>query len=367
MFQTPEEREAMLRLSSLVESEVLAPMEAHGWKHGTPPPVSPTDNPGGNEPPPAATGNQPGPADNPPAAREPSTGESDALTPGVFDLESMKDPTTGLYFGKYKTTSDALKGIGNVVNMAKQAFTERDVARAALAEAQKQAAVPAVVPSSLPPSPAQQPVTKVKSEKLEAVLSKLVEEGGIIDSENLEALMDGIADQADKIASARLKETTQVDERWTEVDQYMAVKHPRASQFVEELGLFVQSDPLLASAVNALTEKEMLKEATELAWTTFEKTLPPESGPDPRALAETEKAEIAAQAREQARKEAVEAARRDAGVMTSSVGGVHEALETGPSEDEVAIAAARMRATGIGKDWRALTFGRELTGPLFDD
>ena len=77
------------------------------------------------------------------------------------------------------------------------------------------------------------------------------------------------------------------------------------------------------------------------------------------------------QAGDQVRKEAVEAARKDAGISGTSASGVHERTDAVPSQDEINAAADAMRAYGTqpgnpaAARWRELTIGKSLPPEIF--
>jgi hypothetical protein len=366
---------------NIVGPEVVEVMEAHGWQQGTPPPLAPkTDNPAPGEAPTpeavVAKGTTPDPASAP-------KGEEVAKAPAdTIDWESLRDPATGKYAGKYTSKSELVKGVGNVVNMAKEAFTRNaalekelsDLRAGTAAVVTSPAAAPAAAPTTLTEVAASLAAAPVKSEKLAKVLAKIAEEGGMLDAENMVALMDGISDQSrleanllvDAKLNARERASQEQNELWNAVDRHMAVTYPRSVDFVDEMGLYVKSHPVLAKAVHALSAQGDHIGATSLAWEAFERTLPPEVPLTTEEQAAAQKREIEGAAQEQVRREAVDAARKQAGVSATSVTGTHESPNVGPSEGEIASAAREMNATGLGVRWRALTIGKDLTGPLFD-
>jgi hypothetical protein len=67
------------------------------------------------------------------------------------------------------------------------------------------------------------------------------------------------------------------------------------------------------------------------------------------------------------RQEAVDAARKDAGVFTSAGGGIHEAPPTAPNADEIMQAAAYGSRTADWSHWRraALANHLDFDSPLF--
>lgn len=389
-FGSTEADQALLRsiADNIVGPEVIEVMEAHNWQQGTPPPLAPkSDNPTPEAAPqPVAAATTTGTPDNPakPVTSAPAPkGEAvaDALKAAGIDLESIKD-ANGKYLGKYNSPQEFVKGVGNVVNMAKAAFTQNEALAKEVNELRARSAVPATSPtpspgvaqSTLTDAAASLAAAPVKSAKLAKVLAKITEEGGLLDAENTAALLDGISDQSrleaaqivDERLDARAKARDEQDKAWEAVEVFMKNTYPRSVDFVDEMGLYVRANPVLAKAVSALSAQGDHIGATALAWETFERTLPPPDDPNAEERAAAERREAEGAAKEQVRREAVEQARRDAGVSSTSVTGTHENTETGASAAEVADAAREMNATGLGHRWRALTIGKDLTGPYFD-
>ena len=122
-FGNTEADQALLRsiADNIVGPEVIDVMENHGWQHGDPPVLAPkADNPTPEAAPKpeavAAAGTTPTPAPAPKgeAVADPS--------PDAIDWESLRGQD-GKYAGKYTSKQELVKGVGNVVNMAKAAFT----------------------------------------------------------------------------------------------------------------------------------------------------------------------------------------------------------------------------------------------------
>lgn len=374
-------------IKNIVEPEVIGPMEKIGWSHGTPPPPEPVvDDPlkPGTPAPvkpvaPAVVGPPDPAAITAPVVTEPPKKDAPPVVsdPLAF-IEELKDPKTGLYGGKYKTREEFLKGVGHVVQMAKGAYSkadaaEQEAARLRTENAQLRATPAAPAAAPLPaPAPASQAALLGRSAKLDAVLSKLKDEGGILDEENMQGLIEGVSELASSMATQAAEKTlaahesarTEEDKRWQDADVHMSQVAPDSLNFSDEIGLYVRSTPLAAAAVGALIRLKDLNGAAELAWQLFQGAHP---GMSPAEVKDaTDKTQIELEAADQVRREAVEKARKDAGVASSAAAGVHEAPgAVGPTQEEIDQAAAEMHA-GDGRRWRALTIGRTLTGPLFD-
>lgn len=400
-----EEQELTSRLAAgLVAREVIAPMEKIGWGHGTPPPPeqnspSAPGRPGAEGAPGAAAApaaaqpvqGQPLPA---PVAKPAPAGEPNADSApdtAVLDkvFEPLRDPATGLILGKFKTGLEAFKSAPHLVQMTKTAFETRDSALKQLSELQAEnmrlrtspAATPAAAPQATKPAtPSREAVDKAQA-NLDKVLSEITENGGVLDAETSQKMSKAQRELADAIAEARVneirveqdavKERQDADQaEWKKVNEAMAAKYPDSVRFSEEAGLNVQVDPLLRAQVNALLAQGNKLGAAETAWLAYERVRPKTT--EERVNAEHKEIDLAA--REQVRKEAVEKARIDAGIVggTSAGGsGVHPNERAGGSREEIAAAADAMRREGgapgspAAMRWRQLVIGPSLDPTIF--
>ena len=349
-------QEAALRqhlINTIVNPQVIEPMERAGWSQGAFQQNTTVGQPGGNAPQSAVPTQPSGAMDypsNPPLQGQPTQ-------PNSLDFEQFRD-SNGLYAGKYKTPEELVKGMRNVVDMAKQAFTERDELLARLAQPTTVPAPSAPVATSVNAPPVDDGV-----HNLDLVLNQIVEEGGLLDSENTGRLRDAIIklteDRAKNVVSAKDTE----EAKWLEVSHQMERKYPGSSARADELQLYVSSEPNVATAVAALLQQGKEFEATELAWRLMTSG---SSSPSP-AYTPANVNEETIKAREQVRQEAVDAARKDAGVFTSAGGGVHESTGVGPSNDEIAAAAAYGRQTADWTAWRRAALNKyvDFDSPLF--
>ena len=135
--RTKEEQEMTTFLrNTLVQKEVMEPMEKIGWSHASPPPPDYSDNPKTEGAPAPVQPQNAQPAGGPPAAAPDATkpaapAKADTPAPNATELDKMFEPlrdANGLILGKYKTGIEAFKGAGHLAQMAKQAFQERDSA-----------------------------------------------------------------------------------------------------------------------------------------------------------------------------------------------------------------------------------------------
>lgn len=336
---------------------------------------------GGSTKEPAALAGQPGTATSAPAAD--SRPQAPATAPeGDIDWEATKAPN-GLYLGKYKTRQEAVRGVANTVAMAKVAFDQRDQVLARNTELQREletlrtrpAATPAAAPQDSPASSPSQRETRKPSPKLDAVLSKLNESGNL-DEEDLKNLVGAISEHTEEVArkvavevsDERTAAERKIADRWAKVEEFMVSKYPDSANLSDELALFTKSHPVIAAGVQALIAQDRHEEATEQAWLAFTRMgdFKPSFKPAPATKENVEK-EIRLDAANDVRKEAVEAARKDAGIIgATGAHGVHENANSGPTPDEYDAAVAEMHS-GNGARWRNLVFGPSLNHPLFDN
>ena len=380
-----------LLAATLVQKEVMEPMEKIGWGHGTPPPPDYSGRPTTEGAPAASASPAPvAPANGQPAAPASVTPASPAAKADApsfsFNIEDFKNPITGMYFDKYPSAAEAMKGLGHLANMAKTSFSERDAATARASELEAENKRLRLTPVGSPPtaSTATSPdVSRTDVEKaqqaLDAVLSQVARDGGVLDEEYARKLGQvqrelSRAEARYALAESRENERRAQDTenaRWSRVNEYMEVKYPDASKFAAEIGLHVQSDPLLSKAVAALVSRGEEVEASELAWVSYERAVKMSGDSTARAEATLTEQELAA--REQVRNEAVARARVDAGVITGSPGGagIHQNLDVGPGREEIESLAAEMRRQGdapgspAAAAWRHAVIGRFLPADLF--
>jgi hypothetical protein len=383
----------------LVQKEVIEPMTKIGWSHSAPPApdYSNTTSTGTGQPAPAegAPGQAAAPAPAPTAGQPaPKAGEQPAPTdkpkangPTAEDgatiialYESLRDPATGLIAGKYKTVSEAIKGSGHLANMAKQAFRERDEAKARQVAPAPAATAPAASPVAAPttstasPTPSREKLDAAQA-RYDEVLSSVVENGGVLDAEAKKSLSKAQRELSEAAAEFTVQKSRSEErnalkaeqDQWAEADAYMREHHPESAKFSEEAALYIQSEPLLAAAVNALLAQGKRTEATVLAWKEFARTHSEMLSSEERAKAEVKESDLAA--REQVRQEQVAAARRDAGVVNGSPGGsgVHERGNAGASAEEIAAMRDRMVREGEAPGSpAAMRFRQMVIGPSLD-
>jgi len=384
-----------LLAKTLVAKEVIEPMTKIGWGHGSPPTPDYTTSPGGQPAPsegapgqaaapaPASMAGQPAPkAGEQPAPADKPKADGPVDAAALLALyESLRDPATGLILKKYKTFEAAVQGSGHLAIMAKQAFKERDeaLARLSLPAPVIATSAPAASPAAVPASKSTTSTSRAKLDeaqaKLDEVLSGISENGGILDSEAAKKLSKAQREVADAAADYRVQESrvqertsqTEEQDKWKAVDSYMVTNHPESAQFSEEVALYMQSDPLLAAAVNALLAQEKRLEATLLAWKSFEKTHTDMLSAEGRAKAEEKEMELTA--REQVRKEKTIEARKDAGVIVGSPGGAgaHENRNAAHSREEIEAVRDQMRREGDAPGSpAALRFRQMVIGPSLD-
>lgn len=396
------EEQALTRLlaETLVQREVIAPMDAIGWSHGNPPP--PDYSTPGSSGQPAPPEGAPSPAQAPGAL---VAGGQPAPQPGVAPQlvapDKMNSPTPddivatiealrgtdGMIAGKYKTVTEAMKGMAHLANMAKQSFQERDAALKQLREVQElgsrlqpgasPAAVPSASPASLTVSRAALAQAKTR---LDAVLSSVEDDGNVVDGETLRKVGEVQREVAELAADVRVqesfhqRESAEVSERnrWLAVDEHMDAHYPNSLKHSTEIGLHIQSDPMLQEAVAALVAVGKEVQASVLAWQSYERAVGDGSAAVVMADAQAKEADLAAKG--QVRQELLDKARIDAGVIKGSAGGqgIHENQNaTGASREELSALQAQMRMEGdtpgspAAARFRHLIIGRHLDPSIF--
>lgn len=354
--QTREDVAAML--SATIGEDVFNRMEQVGWQPTTdaPPTVAPVANPQAPTSTPAAPVATPA---NPVPAAVP------AAAPTDIDWESYRD-SNGLILGKYKDKADAIRGYHSILHLAKNALSQRDEALGRLTQAQQQQYAnpipPVVAPTARPtgsrPAGTLPPV-------FDEVLSKINDNNGVMDPEDLKRLFVAQQQQIrEDIEREQREQQAAIDERnqkWLAVDAHMLQHHPEAMTYADQMGVWTETQPEVKAVKEALLRAGNYLEASVYVWEKFQTTLP---ALDPAKVAEQERVLAAGQVRQ----EAVEAARRDAGLVGSSAGGVHPtppaAQQT--TQEQINEAARYMQQTGDGSAWRHHVIGRTLSGPLFD-
>lgn len=398
--RTREEQELTHHLvKTLVIPEVLRPMDAIGWTHASPPPPDYSGQPTPAEgapipaqPAPAApaSGQPATPAQPTPAAPATVKADAPATPPGfTFNIEDFKNPSTGLYFDKYPNPTEAMKGLGHLANMAKQSFQQRDEALQRLASFETGSAPvrpsPGVTPTSAPASvPADVTASRAALDaaqaRLDAVLSGMEGPETVIDAETLKKVMTVQREVADRTADLRVKETlhsrdSAVDAkqaRWNAVDSHMRDNYPGSLSYATEIGLHIQSDPLLNDAVGALVAQGKEIQASELAWKSYQQAV--HNGDAAVTMEAAKEKEADLTARGQVRQELLDKARIDAGVVQGSAGGVgiHEnGKAVAPSGAELEAMRNQMRMEGdapgspAAMRFRHLLIGQHLDPSIF--
>jgi hypothetical protein len=380
---------------TLVQKEVIEPMTAIGWSHASPPPPDytttvPTEGAPASAPgsPAAPVSGQPAGSPAAPAAPVAPAKADTPVAPAdiVSMFESLRD-TDGLIMGKYKTVPEALKGAGHLATMAKQSFQERDAALKQLREVQElgarpqPVATPASAPVTMPASlTASRASLKQAEDALTKVLASVEEDGNVLDAETLRKVGNAQREVAELAADVRVqenlhqRESVEVAERnrWNAVDEHMRVNFPDSLKLSDEIGLHIQSDPVLQEAVAALCAAGKEVQASVLAWKSYERSVSDGSALVVKAAAENKEEDL--KAKEQVRQELLEKARIDAGIIKGAAGGqgIHENLNAGvSSREELAALTNQMRMEGdapgtpAAVKFRHQIIGRHLDPSIF--
>jgi hypothetical protein len=332
-------------VENFVNPQVIAPMEQAGWNNDRfsrqQMSGQPAVDDGANTPAPAQMDDPSAPASAP------------------LYFEQFKE-ANGLYAGKYKTPEELVRGMSNVVSMAKQAFTERDELRERLNARQVTDPSPSREGASFP-----EPVQVEPTGGLDAALRRIIEDGGVLDEGNSQLLRDAVIELTQQTARNVTSAKEATTQKWDEVSRKMDNLYPGSSNRADELTLYVQSNPHVATAVSALLAEGKEFEATEMAWRLM--TMESPTPPSQPTLTDDMVRETKLQAQDSVRQEAVDAARRDAGVLTTAGSGVHEAPPPATTRDEITAAAAIGHKTADYSMWRRAALGQYLDfdSPLF--
>lgn len=338
----------------------------------------PAAAPAGGEERPAAT---PTDANGQPVAKG---SEATKVTDPLATFDQFKD-ANGKYIGKYDTVEQFVRGIGHAMNMTKETLAANDDLNRRLADQTRQldelrrqpAPTQGTVRTDAPVADASPAPARKSNPKLAEALASLAE--GNLDAEGLVKLVDVISEHTALAAREAAREEQREREavaqatasRWDKVDQFMTEKYPDSMKFTTEMGLFTKTNKQIGAVVSALIEKDLHEQAMEYAWTQFVAAHGLKSAPAPfkaaPATPENVEKEIKLDAADQVRREAVEEARKDAGILGAGAGnhGVHENQNVGPTQGELDEAAALMR-NGQGAKWRSLVFKDILSHPLFN-
>jgi hypothetical protein len=297
----------------------------------------------------------------------------------VAGYEALRDPKSGLIANKYPSVAEAIKGGVHLTHMAKNALAERDLLLEQVRTLEARVANPPVAAptaAALKPAPTaavSQTAVDQAQARYDKVLSDISESGGVLDAESSKLLSKASRELAEATANWKVEERFAARDdagnadraAWREVDSYMKEKHPAAERFSEEVAVFIDGDPLVKRAVQALLAQGDRVGATEHAWVSFERAHGAQVVAADHAKAEATEADLAA--REQVRQEQLRIARKDAGVISGSAGGAgaHENRgATGASREEIESARERMRREGEAPGSPgAMLFRKMVIGP----
>ena len=358
---TAANRALLAKLGEIVEADVIQPMTNAGWNEdqriqqalaglpGVPAPEAPTQ--GDSMPP------QSGPPAPGSAPTQPAPGPTQPFDLTTF-LESLRDPQSGLILRKYKDVPAAVQGVQHAVSMAHDALNQRDAAFKKVEELTFQLLekTPATAPTS--PSQPSNTTPTVDTAALDAVMSKILEDGGFFTADTANAMREAVVKTiATAVPTGPVADPNEVlwDNAFTEMEKSV----PDFRNHLDSIGLFLRSNEVVRDAVDALVAQKKFLQATKLAYDNMVRLAPAPITP-------AERAAIEANARTTVHTEVVDAARKDAGVITTNAGGAHESAPSGPSQEQIDRAAAIYHRTTDGRAWRELALGPMLNSPLFD-
>lgn len=352
-----DETKLLEHLANTMGVEAEKAMMGVNWEHTTDTPTVPTeDNPQATE---TQTSTTPRGTDTTANPETAATG----VESGAIDFEKYRDPN-GLILGKYKTPEATIAGMHSLLHMAKSALERADKQALELDQLRRQK-------GNEQPAP-----EKHKSEKLNLFMEK-VKAGQGIEAEDVANLIEGIDEQIEMntryVSEKRDHEVSKEQAEWEQVDAYMTAHHPRSMNFVDEMRLFSNTNSEVGRVFNRLLQPgdaTAKQDATLYLWQEYSRANPQVlvDPVNPNTAAEETRIQAAAQVR----KEEVDKARKDAGLVSGGTGGVHESTttSTGPSREDIEAAANMMRQMGApgegGRLWREMTIAKDLNHPLFN-
>lgn len=285
----------------------------------------------------------PPPADPAPAPAVPSAApqaDPASVPAPVADTAPIPDGQPAgrkLVLGKYGSEKEAEDAYHRLLHTNKELMRRLDAATGQQAVLEQ--------PAPRQPEAAQTPRVEpaVRSAAREEAMKTWQEKYGVA-PEDLDALK--------VIAREAVLEEVGPEREYRKADQFMSERYPESMQFREEVTQFVQTDPETGEFVRSAWERGDYKAAMEYAWMKYNLNV----------RTATERAMLANDA---VRQQEVEAARKDAGLISSQVSGVHETTKQyGPTKEEMARLENLHRA-GHKEPWLRATIGATLPDELF--
>jgi len=329
VFDHPEQVRGLL--AATIGTDVFNEMERQDPLHrvGNPLPPPPAD------PAPAAA---PAPA-APPAA--PQASPAPVAAPAAAPADTTAAPATEghpgvaekLVLGKYKTEKEAEDAYHRLLHANKELMRQLEVSG-------KPVALQSPVGAQQPTAPATESNANPRDDLFKSWNEKYGVEAG-----DLEALK--------AFAREAVLEEIGPEREWRKAEAFMAEQFPDSTKFQAEIAQYVATDPNAGAVVNSLWQSKDYKGAMMTAYSLF----------DQNRRASAERAMLA---NETVRQEEVAEARKDAGLITSQVGGVHEApvKQYGPSPEEQKQLENLYRA-GHKEPWLRANLGNNLPDELF--
>lgn len=361
------EQEAIAQLSATFGQEVWDKMESIGWDPmKTPPAQVPAVNP---QPTPAVVTPTPvvtQPVTPPVVTTQPPATTSEPATPApvktepTSDLERLRG-ADGKFAGKYNTPEALEKGYHNLLQMAIKALEDKDQFKARAEALESRQFIAPTAPSQPPAERATLENTFDRTKAREVIFDALKDKDAL-SPDDLKPVFDfmeaGITSEAQRIVNEALTKRDKVSTEWNEADAYMAKHYPDSVSQGPEVNIFLKTHPDVNAEVNDLVKQGNRVGALRLAWLSYK-----DVNGDPKVQAAlVEEQRLTAQA--QVRQEAVEQARKDAGLIPSSVSTVHTPQPTGPTPEDVKL-AEQLYHSGIKEPYlRMRVMGPELSKQL---
>lgn len=244
-----------------------------------------------------------------------------------------------LILGKFKTEAEAEKAHHLLIHANKTLMAELDALKGKSSVATPTSVTPTATPST------ETRISPLDISKMRAApaLAKFKEVYGV-EPEDFVPLVQQLAEdiieqrEAPKVAFAA-------------ADSYMAERYPESIAMRDELVQFMTTDADTKPFVEKTWARGDYKEALEYGWTKMRGALA--QGTENKMVLNAE-----------IRKQEVDAARKDAGLVTTQASGVHETKQIGPSQGDMETLTAMSRAGNPYPLLRA-TIGKTLPDELF--
>lgn len=262
------------------------------------------------------------------------------------------NPGAKKWLGKYNSEEDATNGYHSLLQLNKQVLERNDELMRQVSQMTTLSAsnsAPSVREQVIPDNP-------VTSAAIDKALS-VFQENYNIDPADFKPFVDAVVSTAEsraRVVVAQELEAKDAPNRMiNDADNYLLAKYPEAKNFIEEVALFVHSDTELQGFIYEGKQKGDLRLPMELAWLKFTNASKMQQETVGRAHAEVSK-------------EVLDAARIDAGFVSTQAAGVHEnaSVSAAPTREDMQRLIS-MYHSGYKEPLLRATIGSTLPDSVF--